>query len=193
MTAGMPTPSQQLALLRSSRSIALIAGVLALIGGVLVLAWPGKTIETVAIVVGIFLAVGGMAQIIDALVTHKAGTYWGLLVLRGVLDLAVGLVAVFWPAITVWALVLLIGIELILAGVVSMIAGLTVPAESGLRPHLLSRGVVSILVGIVVIAWPGATVLVVAVLLGIYLVAFGLVLLWAGYQLGKADRMAPAA
>jgi uncharacterized membrane protein HdeD (DUF308 family) len=193
MTAGMPTPSQQLALLRSSRSIALIAGVLALIGGVLVLAWPGKTIETVAIVVGIFLAVGGMAQIIDALVTHKAGTYWGLLVVRGVLDLAVGLVAVFWPAITVWALVLLIGIELILAGVVSMIAGLTVPAESGLRPHLLSRGVVSILVGIVVIAWPGATVLVVAVLLGIYLVAFGLVLLWAGYQLGKADRMVPAA
>ncbi|WP_334143703.1 HdeD family acid-resistance protein [Rhabdothermincola sp.] len=193
MTAGMPTPSQQLALLRSSRSIALIAGVLALIGGVLVLAWPGKTIETVAIVVGIFLAVGGMAQIIDALVTHKAGTYWGLLVVRGVLDLAVGLVAVFWPAITVWALVLLIGIELILAGVVSVIAGLTVPAESGLRPHLLSRGVVSILVGIVVIAWPGATVLVVAVLLGIYLVAFGLVLLWAGYQLGKADRMVPAA
>lgn len=193
MTAGMPTPSQQLALLRSSRSIALIAGVLALIGGVLVLAWPGKTIETVAIVVGIFLAVGGMAQIIDALVTHKAGTYWGLLVLRGVLDLAVGLVAVFWPAITVWALVLLLGIELILAGVVSVIAGLRVPAEYGLRPHLLSRGVVSILVGIIVIAWPRATVLVVAVLLGVYLVAFGLVLLWAGYQLGKADRMASTA
>lgn len=192
MTAGMPTPSEQLALLRTSRSIALIAGVLALTGGVLVLAWPDKTIETIAIVVGIFLAVGGLAQIIDALVTHKAGTYWGLLLLRGLLDLAVGLVAVFWPDITIWALVLLVGIELILAGVVSVLVALRVPKELEQHSRFLWRGLLSILIGIVVIAWPKATVTVVAVLLGLYLVIFGLVLLWAGYQLGKVDRLTSA-
>ncbi|MEJ5255397.1 MAG: DUF308 domain-containing protein [Acidimicrobiales bacterium] len=185
-------PFEQLALLRTSRSVALTAGVLALIGGVLVLAWPGKTIATIAIVIGIFLAVGGLAQIIDAVMTHRAGTYWGLLLVRGLLDLAVGLLAVFWPGITVWALVLLVGIELILAGVVSVLVSFRVPKALEQHSRFLWRGVLSILVGIVVIAWPAATVLVVALLIGSYLVLFGLVLLWTGYQLGKIDRLTSA-
>jgi uncharacterized membrane protein HdeD (DUF308 family) len=187
-----PSPSEQLAVLRSSRAVAIVAGLIALVAGVVVLAWPDQTVQVVARVVGVFLIIAGLAQIIDALVTHRQGTYWGLLLLRGVIDLAIGVVAVAWPDITVWALVVLIGLELIIGGIVSVVVSFRTPKEFESRSRYLWRGIITIIAGVVVIAWPDATVLVVAIVLGVYLVILGLVLLWAGYQLGKVERTAPS-
>lgn len=191
MTSAIPSPSEQFALLRTSRALALVGGLIALGAGIVVLAWPDRTITVIARVVGIFLILGGLAQIIDALMTRKAGTYWGFVLLRGVLDLAIGVVAVVWPDITIWVLVVLIGLELIIGGFISLVISMRVPKELEARSRYLWRGILSIIGGLVVIVWPDATVLVVAVVLGIYLVIFGLVLLYTGYQLGKIDRAVP--
>ncbi len=187
-----PSPSEQLAVLRSSRAVAIVAGLIALVAGIVVLAWPDQTVQVVARVVGVFLIIAGLAQIIDALVTHRQGTYWGLLLLRGLIDLAIGVVAVAWPDITVWALVVLIGLELIIGGIVSVIVSFRTPKELESRSRYLWRGIITIIAGVVVIAWPDATVFVVALVLGIYLVILGLILLWAGFQLGKVERMTPS-
>jgi uncharacterized membrane protein HdeD (DUF308 family) len=192
MTNGF-TPSDELALLRGSRAIAIVAGLIALGAGIVLLAWPDRTIKAVAVVVGIFLIIAGLAQIIDAFVTHRAGTYWGLLALRGLVDLAIGVVAVAWPDITVWALVVLIGLELIIGGLISVVISFRTPKELEARSRFLWRGILAIVAGLVVIIWPDATVWVVALVLGIYLVALGIVLLYAGIQLGKVDRALPAA
>lgn len=186
------SPSDQLAVIRGSRTLAIVAGLIALGAGIVLLAWPDRTVTVVAVIVGLFLILSGLAQALDALVTHRRGTYWGLLLLRGVIDLGVGLAAVFWPDITVWVLVVLIGIELLIGGLVSLVTAFRVPKELEQRSHFMWRGIVSIVGGLILLVWPGQTVMVLAVVLGIYLVVMGLALLFAGFELGKAERQAPA-
>lgn len=186
-------PAEQFAVLRSSKLAAYLGGVLLLIVGVVVLAWPESTVKVVAVVVGIGLVIMGIAHIVEALGSREAGSYWGLVLARGIVDLAVGLIAIFWPSITVWALVLLFGIELLIAGLISIYLSFQIPKGQGGRTGYQVRGAISILFGLVVLGWPTATVWVLVVLVGAYFVCAGLLLLWIGYQLGKAEHdVAPA-
>ena len=47
------------------------------------------------------------------------------------------------------------------------------------------QSVVTIVLGVLIMAWPSATLTVVSVLLAVLLIVFGLVLLATGYQLSK--------
>ncbi len=185
-------PAEQFAFLRTSKLAAYLGGVLLAVVGLVVLFWPRGTIKVVAILVGIGLVITGVAHIVEALGSRDLG-YWGILLARGILDLIIGLVVVFWPEITVWVLVLLFGIELLVAGVISVYLSFQVPKDSGLKTGYLVRAAISILAGLVVLAWPTATVWVLVVLVGLYFLFFGVLLLWIGYQLGKAEHDVAAA
>lgn len=194
MTSVVPEPDDEaVALLKTSRSLALLAGAVSLIAGVILLGWPRATIKAIALVVGILLIVRGFVLALDALSSRKAGSWWGLAFLRGLVDIAAGIVCITWPAITVWALVVILGIEFILGGLIAVLVSMQVPKDTGQR-HLFP-GIVSIIAGVVVIAWPAATLWVLVVVTGFYLIAFGILSLFLGFQIGRAERFAagPAA
>jgi uncharacterized membrane protein HdeD (DUF308 family) len=189
----VPSHSDTLAFLRASRLTAFVAGIIALAGGIVLLFWPDRTVKVVAVLVGVVLVITGLGQILDGISSRSAGSHWGWVLLKGVIDLAFGVVLVVWPGPTVWVLVLIFGIQLIISGIASIVVSRQIPKEYETRSRWLWRGILGILAGLVVLAWPDATVLVIAVVVGAYLILVGLVLLWAGFQLGKADRDVPAA
>ena len=61
-------PLQQFA--RSAWQVLLLTGVAAVALGVIVLAWPGKTLLVAGVLVGIYLAVSGIGYIFAAFGTH---------------------------------------------------------------------------------------------------------------------------
>jgi uncharacterized membrane protein HdeD (DUF308 family) len=185
--------SEVMAVLRGSRAVAFVAGVIAVAGGVALLVWPDRTVKAMAVVIGVVVVVLGLGQVLDALATRKAGTYWGWLLLRGLIDLAFGVVLVAWTGPTIWVLVVLVGLQLILSGLVGVIVSRLFPAGDPGRAFLLWRGVVGVLVGLAVLAWPEATLFVVVVLAAVYLLVAGVVLLYTGYRLGQIDRRISAA
>lgn len=186
-------PAEQFAFLRTSKLAAYLGGVLLFIVGLIVLFWPKGTIKVVAVLVGIGLVIAGIAHIVEALGSRHDRSYWGFLFFRGLVDLAVGAVVIFWPEITIWALIVLFSIELLVAGVISVYLSFRIPKEQGGRTAYVVRGLVTILFGLVILAWPSATLWVLIVLVGAYFICAGLLLLWIGYQLGKAERdVAPA-
>lgn len=184
--------AEVMAVLRGSRAVAFVAGVIAVAGGVALLVWPDRTVKAMAVVIGVVIVALGLGQVLDALATRKAGTYWGWLLVRGLIDVAFGAVLIAWTGPTLWVLVVLVGLQLILSGVVGVIVSRLLPAGDPGRSFLLWRGVVGVLVGLAVLAWPEATLLVVVVLAAVYLIVAGLVLLYTGYRLGQIDRMTPA-
>lgn len=189
----VPSQSDTLAFLRASRLTAFVGGIIALAGGIVLLAWPDRTVKVVAVLVGIVLIISGLGQVLDAFSSRSAGSHWGWFLLKGLIDLAFGVVLVVWPGPTVWVLVLVFGIQLIISGIASIVVSRQIPKEYENRSRWLWRGILGILAGLVVLAWPDATIWVIVVVVGIYLILVGLVLLWAGYQLGKADRDVSAA
>src|SRR5262249_38674502 len=69
-----------------------------------------------------------------------------------------GIIALVWPKLTLFVLVLLFGIFAIISGIVAVVSALQNRDMHGWGLHLL-EGIVAILVGAVAMAWPGITAL----------------------------------
>jgi uncharacterized membrane protein HdeD (DUF308 family) len=172
-------------LLRGSRITAYAIGAICLVAGIVLLFWPDRTWTVVARFIGIFLVVIGFGQAVEAVTTHRQGSYWGLLLLRGVINLGVGIALVVWPSATVTVVVWLVGLDLVLTGILAFIVSFQVPKEMG-RSAFLVQAVVTVVLGVLIMAWPDATLNVVSVILAALLIVFGLVMLVSGFQLRKA-------
>lgn len=171
-------------LLRGSRITAYSIGFISLVAGIILLAWPDRTERVVAVILGILFVVSGFGQAAESITTHRKGTYWGLLLLRGVINLGIGLALVFWPSVTVTVVIWLVGLDFVITGLLALIVSFMLPKDMG-RGRLLIEAIVTIGIGVVIMVWPDATKSVVGVVVGIGLVLLGALFLFSGYQLSK--------
>ena len=171
--------------LRGSRILAYSIGALSLIAGIVLIFWTDRTLVFVARLAGVLLLVVGLSEVFEAITTHRKGSMWGLFLLRGVINVGFGVALLLWSDITLSALVWLFGLDLVITAIVAFVLATQVGADQG-RSTLVLRGAVSLVFGIMVMAWPSTTLTVLAILVGIQLILFGLLLLFSGWHLSKA-------
>ena len=92
-----------------------------------------------------------------------------------------GVLAAAWPKVTLWTLALIVGLSLIVHGIVRIAIATTARDEIPGWGWLAFAGVVNVLLGVLAIAWPQATVLVLSLILGTQIALFGLLLLVAAF------------
>jgi uncharacterized membrane protein HdeD (DUF308 family) len=102
-----------------SRVWAVVLGILLVIGGIEVVAWPGVTFLVIAVIWGLPLLVGGIARVVSAAVLRGYG--WGWLVVLGIIETIIGIVMLAWPDVTAYVILLLIGIYSIVAGILQIV------------------------------------------------------------------------
>jgi uncharacterized membrane protein HdeD (DUF308 family) len=111
---------------------------------------------------------------------------WWMLVLRGVLAVLFGLLAIVWPGITVLALVLLWGAYTLVDGIASVMLGLA--DRSAGTEHRLTYGllgVLGIVVGAFTFLWPQITAVVLLVLIALWALIAGVAQIVAAIRLRK--------
>jgi uncharacterized membrane protein HdeD (DUF308 family) len=118
------------------------------------------------------------------LVSSLADNWW-LLLLRGLVAIAFGIVAFFWPGITLTALVYVWGVYALVDGVVAIWAAFNAPGDAGPRWWLGLSGVVSIVAGLVAFFYTGITALVLLWLIAAWAIIIGAVLIWGALELRK--------
>lgn len=176
-------------LLRGSRITAYGIGLVSLLAGLLLMFWPDRTAAVVGVILGVLFLVSGFAQSAEAVTTHRRGTAWGFLLLRGVINIGFGLVLIFWVGAASTAIVWLIGLDFVITGLLALIASFLVGKDMG-RASLLGHGVLSIAIGIVVMAWPNSIKYAAAIAIAIVLILIGLLMLGTGYRLSRLARTA---
>lgn len=175
-------------LLRSSRIVSYSFGLLMLIGGIALVAWPGKSVIVVARIVGVLFIVTGFGQALEAVTTHRRGSYWGLLLLRGVINLGIGIALLFIPDTSTNVIVWLIALDFVITGALALVVTFLMPKDTG-RGGMFLQGLLAIAVGIAIWAiGPDNVKDVAAIVIGILLILFGLIFLWTGFELSKARR-----
>jgi uncharacterized membrane protein HdeD (DUF308 family) len=158
-------------------------GVLTLIAGVAVLAWPGETLLVIAVLFGIQLIVSGIFRFVAALASDDlTGGTRVLLALLGVLSIIIGLWAVRHVVLTLLALTVFLGIYWIVNGVIEIFTALS-HREMPSRGWAVVMGILSAIAGIIVLAYPGLTLLGLAVILGIWLLMFGILEMISAFRL----------
>jgi uncharacterized membrane protein HdeD (DUF308 family) len=103
-----------------SRVWNLVAGLAAIAVGVIIIAWPGPGLLTVAIFVGASLVVWGVFGIVGGIVNRDLPGWW-LVLLIGVVELLLGLWALRRPGISLAILITVIGLWLILVGTIQTV------------------------------------------------------------------------
>jgi uncharacterized membrane protein HdeD (DUF308 family) len=109
------------------------------------------------------------------------------LAVKGALALVFGAVLLIWPAPTVLAMVVLFGAFAIVEGIVGIWTGFTATPPDRKWP-VVAQGTLGLLTGIVALAWPGATALVLLYLIGIWAVVKGVTEMTLASLLHQADR-----
>ena len=154
----------------------LASGVLAVILGVCVLVWPGVSILVAAILFGVYLLITGIAQVIFAFALDVSAGSRILLFISGAASLILAVLAFRHfgkdQTTAVLLLAIWIGVGFIFRGTATLVAAIS---ERGLRGRgwLIFYGVISLIAGVVVWAWPFDSIVVLAITIGVWLVIMG--------------------
>lgn len=105
---------------------------------------------------------------------------WSLVVARGVLGIAFGVLAVIWPSITLLTLVFMFGFYALIDGFASIFMGFSRHKDD--RVIHLATGGLGVLTGILVLAWPGISALVLLIFVAIWALVIGVSYLWSALR-----------
>ena len=165
-------------------------GIVNLAIGVLALAWPGRTVVVLAVLFGIELIVAGVYRFVAALASDdESGGTRVLLAVLGVLSFIVGLYAIRHVAVTVTLLALILGIFWVVNGVMELFTALAYRGTPS-RGWTIAMGALSIVAGVVVLAYPGMSLAALAVFLGLWLLILGGMAIVVAFQMRSVGREA---
>jgi uncharacterized membrane protein HdeD (DUF308 family) len=184
-SADTPIPSLLPHLWKST----LISGVLSLIVGVVVLAWPGISVLTAAVAFGIYLLITGAAQVVFAFSLHVSAGSRILLFISGAASLILAVLAFrhFGQGYAVLLLAIWIGIGFIFRGVATTVSAIHDPHLPG-RGWSIFIGVITLIAGIVVLGSPLESILTLALVVGVFFVVIGVFEIVSSFGIRKASK-----
>ena len=171
--------------LRQSRGLMALRGIVAVIFGIFALIWPGLTALTLVFWLGAYLVIDGVIAVITGLRHHATNDRWWLLLIEGVLGILAGIAAFVFPVAATFALLIVIAAWAILSGVFEIAAAVRLRREIHNEWALGLMGVLSIVLGIILLVNPTAGLLGVVWAIGIYAILFGLLNLWLAFTAGR--------
>jgi uncharacterized membrane protein HdeD (DUF308 family) len=101
------------------RSLALLSSLLAVVAGGILVGFPIAGMMSLTLVLAAFLTIDGVVSILYALDHRRhASQRWGFLLVNGLLDIGLAVLILWWlPDSAAWILGLVLGIDLVFAGV----------------------------------------------------------------------------
>lgn len=105
---------------------------------------------------------------------------WAWVLVRGVFTIIFGAMAIFWPDITILALVILFGAYAIVDGVTAIIMGIR---RSSGRGFLITVGVLGVVFGLIALLWPGITALALLYVIAFWAIITGISSIVSGFGL----------
>jgi len=164
------------------RALAL-RGLVALLFGLVVLFWPGLVLTVLALLFGLYAAVDGVITFVPALRTPDRGTQRTLPLAEGAVGIVAGLVAVFWPGLTVSGLAYVIAVWALVTGVLKILTAVLLRAQLENGWLLAGSGVLSALFGILLVVLARSDVPFLAPFIGGFAVVVGLALIVFAFRL----------
>jgi uncharacterized membrane protein HdeD (DUF308 family) len=162
-------------------SSAVLSGLLAVILGAVILVWPGPSILVTSGVFGAYLVVSGLAMVVLGFSFPAPAASRILSVISGVASVVLGVLAFkhFDEGYAVLLLAIWIGVGFIIRGVTVLATAIADKQLPG-RGWAIFFGIVSVLAGFVVLAYPFDSIVTLALVVGIWLVVLGVVEIIAG-------------
>ena len=172
-------PLHQLA--RSTWQLLLLIGILTVALGVIVLAWPGKTLLVAGVLFGIYLVVSGVGYVFAAFSAHAGAVMRLLTLLGGIISVVLGFFCFRDKLESILLLALWIGIGWLFRGMTLLAAALSFDHLPARGWQALS-GLIIVIGGGVLIVSPFDSIAILTLVAGSWLIAIGIVDVISAFQ-----------
>jgi uncharacterized membrane protein HdeD (DUF308 family) len=174
---------------QASWTAVLFGGLCMIAAGILLLVWPRATLTVVAVLIGLALVVSGLTRLYEGFTARaESGGMRVAYVVIGLLAVLAGLYCLRHHALSILLVAFVTGVYFVMHGIADLGVAISdrVPGR-GLRALL---GVFSIAAGVIMIAWPALTLVLLITIVGAWLLFYGLSLIFMAFSLrGAAKRM----
>jgi uncharacterized membrane protein HdeD (DUF308 family) len=150
---------------------ALFFGILTLVIGILVVVWPSETLKVLTILFALQLFVMGIYSLVKSF--SAANQHKVLTVFLGIFAIIVALIMIRNVVATVAVVGFIIGVYWIIHGIIQFVMAVgdkTYPS----RGWTIFMAIISVIAGIVVVAWPVNSLTALAWLVGIWFIVLGI-------------------
>lgn len=187
----VPVEADDARFARLVRATAAIGGILSIVLGVILLAWPRETILVVTALLGIALVASGVLSLCRALFTpeHRGAGARVMPAIGGLITVAIGVICLRHLTGSVALLAAIFAVAWLISGIAEIFGAFGRGESGGVNGGMLVVGVVSIIGAIVVLAWPEISLLTLTVIVGIWLIAAGVAQLAVAWRLRSAEKM----
>jgi uncharacterized membrane protein HdeD (DUF308 family) len=181
----MATPSQ---LLGRTFGVVLAFGLATIALGVILMVFTEQSVKFFAVICGIYLILSGIFMLVASFSTSMDSAGMRVIsAIGGLLSILLGIVAFRGISEAVFILALLIGVGWVIRGVADIIEGIANPGMPA-RGWIIFIGVLSLLAGLVVLAWPAITLEALVWVTGLWLVVLGIIEIIGSFQLRGMAR-----
>ena len=160
----------------------LAVGLIAVVFGAVLLSSAFDTLSALVWLTGLYLIFMGVVQ----LLALGRGGARGLRLAGAAVAVVGGLTLLVWPGETLKVLAVVAGITFLVSGVVDLVSAFRGPREDRLSDA--ARGAGLVVLGALMIVWPGPTVTVLGVVLGLVGIVWGVSVIASALSLRKAGR-----
>jgi uncharacterized membrane protein HdeD (DUF308 family) len=161
-------------------------GVISILVGLAALFWPGETLVVVAIVFAVQLIVAAVFRFVAAFaVPLESGWLRALQALLAVLSFVIGVYLLGHVSLSLLVLAFLLGFYWMFHGITDLFMGIGHSELPG-RAWIILSGILSIVVGVILVVAPGISLFAITLVLGIWLIVFGVVAVVRALQIRSA-------
>jgi uncharacterized membrane protein HdeD (DUF308 family) len=171
----------------------LLGGLILIILGILVIAYPDITVEIVIFLFGIFMLIWGIMEAIFGLTAPEAKGHKWWFVFVGVLSIIIGILALLTPYYVLVAGWYLIAAWGIVWGIFEIVAAFAIPKEMDSQVYggggkwlAVLVGLIAITLGVLFIIYPESSLTTVVWFAGGLTIVLGILVLIGSFQLKKA-------
>jgi len=164
-----------------------LRGVFAILFGILAFVAPGATLTTLVYVFGFYAILNGVFALYTAWNLRSFDRWWVLL-LEGLLGIAAGVIAFIWPGAAALAFLSIIAAWAILVGILQIVSAIRLRQEIENEWSLGLGGLASVVFGVLLVVWPRSGLVTISWIVGIYAIAFGVMLIVLGSRLRGLNK-----
>ncbi len=163
--------------------LVLIRGILAILFGLATLLLPPITLIVLVVLFGAYALISGLMNTIMSIKDRKENSDWWLWLLLGLVSIAAGVLTFVYPGITAISLFYVIVAWAIASGILEIILAIQFRKVIENEWLLILAGILSVVFGVLCILQPVAGALSVLWLIGIYAIAYGVLLVVLSFRL----------
>jgi uncharacterized membrane protein HdeD (DUF308 family) len=156
--------------------LGLVGGAVSIVVALILMVWPSETLVVLAVLLGIWLIIAGVANLAQAIFApeDRTGGLRALKAIGGVIFLIAGVFCVRHAFTTVTFVAALIGITWLVTGVLEVFSAFGAGVSGWYRGSAFALGILSILAALVVLIWPEPSLVAMVWLAGIWLLILGI-------------------